>query len=359
MSWAIWVTGRPGSGKSTVARAAAARLAEQGAPVTVLELDRIRHVLTPAPAYSSTEREVVYRALVFMAVALTEAGLPVLIDATAHRRGWRELARRSIPRFAEAQLDCPLEVAQARERTRPRGAAPPDIYAGAGQPGATVPGVDVPYERSVDAELVLDTSVVDAGTAADRIAALGLTLGADLPRRREGEGVVIWITGPPGSGKTTLATRLATALVAEGIRVKVLEWVAMRALVLAGGPAGEVASEIAHRALAYTAKVLAEGGLTVVVDATAPRRAWRGLARQMVATFAEVQLICPAETCIDRERAVRWSWPPDSGVPDVVPEYEYSDNPELMLDTATRSEWATAEDLLRLARRLLRRRAAG
>jgi hypothetical protein len=78
-----------------------------------------------------------------------------------------------------------------------------------------------------------------------------------------------------------------------------------------------------------------------------------------VATFAEVQLICPAGTCLDRERAVRWGWPPVPGAPDVAPEYEYADNPELTLDTATRSEWATAEDLLRLARRLLRRRVAG
>jgi hypothetical protein len=30
-----------------------------------------------------------------------------------------------------------------------------------------------------------------------------------------------------------------------------------------------------------------------------------------------------------------------------------------MLDTATRSEWTVAEDLLRLARRLARRRRAG
>jgi hypothetical protein len=46
-------------------------------------------------------------------------------------------------------------------------------------------------------------------------------------------------------------------------------------------------------------------------------------------------------------------------VPDVVVEYEYSLSPDLLLDTATRSEWAAGEDLLRLARRLLRRRVAG
>jgi adenylylsulfate kinase len=363
MSWAIWVTGRPGSGKSTVARAAAARLAERGVPVTVLELDRIRHVLTPSPTYTAAEREVVYRALVSMARALTEAGVPVVIDATAHRRAWRDLARASIARFAEVQLDCPIEVAQARERTRPRGAAPPDIYASAGRPGATVPGVDVPYERAEAADLTVDTSAEDVATAAEGIAALGMQLEPGAPRPGAGDGAVIWITGPPGSGKTTLAARLAEALTAEGVGVKVLEWATVRALLLAGRPGGEAAEEIAHRALAYTATLLAGAGLTVVVDATAPRRAWRTLARELTGTFAEVQLICPEDVCLDRERAVRWGRQAcphgGGGTPDVVPEYEYSDNPELLLDTATRSEWATAEDLLRLARRLLRRRVAG
>ena len=363
MSWAIWVTGRPGSGKSTVARAAAARLAERGTPVTVLELDEIRRILTPSPTYTDAERDAVYRALVFMAQALVEAGVAVVIDATGHRRAWRDLARVSIPRFAEVQLDCPLEVAEARERTRPAGHAPRDIYAGAGRPGSTVPGVDVPYERATSPELVVDTSVEDVETAAERIAALAGLLGPRLRRRGAGEGAVIWITGPPGSGKTTLAGRLLEGLAAEGGAVTVLEWVALRALVLGGRTASDAAEEVGHRALAYTAKLLADEGLTVVVDATAPRRAWRALAREITGAFAEVQLVCPPEISLARERAVRWgarTCPRRSGsAPDVVVEYEYSLSPDLLLDTATRSEWATGEDLLRLARRLLRRRVAG
>jgi adenylylsulfate kinase len=363
MSWAIWVTGLPGSGKSTVARAAAARLAESGAPVAVLELDRIRRVLTPTPTYSDAEREVVYRALVFMAVTLTEAGVPVLIDATAHRREWRDLARTSIGSFAEVQLDCPLELAQERERTRTSGHAPRDIYASVTRAGATVPGVNAPYERSELPELVVDTAVEDVATAAERIAALRRTLGTSRPRRGLHDGAVIWITGPPGSGKTTLTSRLAEALAVEGIGVTVLEWAALCTLVFGGGSGHEAADDIAHRALAYTAKLLADEGLTVLVDATAPRRAWRALAREITATFAEVQLVCPPEICQDRERAVRWGrrpCPHRGGVAlDVAPEYQYSLSPDLLLDTAARGEWAAGEDLLRLARRLLRRRATG
>jgi adenylylsulfate kinase len=176
VSWAIWITGPPGSGKSSVARAAAALLRARGEPVTVLELDAIRKKITPDPRYTDAERDLVYRALAYMAATLVEAGVPVIVDATAHRRVWRDAARAAIPRFAEVQLLCPLEVCRERERTRPRGHAPGGIYARAGRPGATVPGVDVPYEPALAADLTIDTTVADVATAAAMVAALAQRL---------------------------------------------------------------------------------------------------------------------------------------------------------------------------------------
>lgn len=177
MAWAIWITGPPGSGKSSVARGVAAALAAEGTAVKVLELDEIRAVVTPEPTYTDAEREIVYRALAYMAKLVTEAEVPVLIDATANRRAWRELARRLIPAFAEVQLVCPIEVCQARERSRRRGRAPSGIYARAGQPGATVPGMDIPYETSRHPELVLDTHEMDLETAVQAVASLARRLG--------------------------------------------------------------------------------------------------------------------------------------------------------------------------------------
>lgn len=177
MSWAVWITGLPGSGKTTLTRQVAAALGTRGVPVKVLELDEIRQVVTPTPTYSEAEREIVYRALAYMAKLVTEAGVPVLIDATAPRRAWRDLARSLIPAFAEVQLLCPLEVCRERERNRPEGYAPRAVYARGGLPGATVPGVDVPYEGSLHPELVLNTHECDLWTAVQEVLFLARRLG--------------------------------------------------------------------------------------------------------------------------------------------------------------------------------------
>jgi len=365
VSWAIWITGLPGSGKSALARAAAAALEAAGEPVRVLELDEIRKTLTPRPTYSSAERDVVYRALACMAALLTEAGVPVIIDATANRRLWRDLARAAIPRFAEVQLTCPPELCRARERTRPAGHAPRDIYARAGRPGATVPGADVPYEPGLLSELVIDTSKESEAEASARVVALARELGQE--RRAVVErsaGWAIWITGRPGSGKTTLAERVAEAVAARGIPVKVLDLATMRRFLLHEEPASESQQEIVYRALIHTAKLLTEAGVAVNVDATAPRRVWREAARELIPCFAEVQLVCPPEICVERERASRWGLGAEpreraagSGhatLPDIAVDYEESLRPELVLHTHVHDPWSTVEQVLFLIHRLRR-----
>jgi adenylylsulfate kinase len=363
MSWAIWITGIPGSGKSAIARAAREQLRAQGDLVRLLELDEIRKTLTPQPQYTDAERDVVYRALVYMATLLTEADAPVLIDATAHRRAWRELARRTIPRFAEVQIVCPLEVAQARERVRTDSHAPRAIYERAGHPGATVPGVDVPYEPALAPELVIDSVAESVEAAAARVAALAGELALETPPLAlDGTGWAIWITGPPGSGKTTLTSRALSALSARNIRVRVLDVVTARQFLLPDRPGSEADHEILHRAIAYAAKLLTEAGWGVIVDVTAPRRAWRELARELIPRFAEVQLACPIEVCVERERAARWRlggeaaprpWQP-APPPDLVLDYEESMRPDLILRTDVHDPWSNAEQVLYLVRRLHR-----
>ena len=175
MSWAVWITGLPGSGKSVVAATAAEMLEAWDCRVVVLELDQMRRVLTPHPNDRDAEREAVYRALVHIGAGLVDAGIPVIFDATAHRRAWRDLARAAIKDFAEVQLICPLEICRQREAARVDSHAPAGIYARAGQPGARVPGVNVAYEQARSPELVLDTKDLSVEAAAAAIVGMVTT----------------------------------------------------------------------------------------------------------------------------------------------------------------------------------------
>ncbi len=162
---AVWITGLPGSGKSTVADG----LKEIFPCFVVLRMDEFRTIVTPRPDYSDSEREIVYRALVYLARTLTDLGHDVIIDATGNMRKWRDLARDLIPRYAEVYLKCKTETCIKREgeRRETRG-APRGIYS-KGIEGWPVPGVTVPYEEPLHPEIVVDT---DRLSATDAVASI-------------------------------------------------------------------------------------------------------------------------------------------------------------------------------------------
>jgi adenylylsulfate kinase len=158
---ALWITGTPGSGKSTIAEGVKRNYPD----FIILRMDDLRKIVTPKPSYSDPERDMVYRCLVYTANTLVENGHRVVIDATGNLRAWRDIARKLIPGYAEVYLRCPLEVCKTREQLRPDShGAPRDIYK-KGEAGWPVPGVTVPYEEPKNPELVIDidkTSVADA-----------------------------------------------------------------------------------------------------------------------------------------------------------------------------------------------------
>ncbi len=151
---AIWITGLPGSGKSTISD----RIKNIYPEFVILRMDELRKIVTPNPTYSDSEREIVYRALVYIAKILTELDHDVILDATGNMRRWRELARNLIPRFIEIYLKCPLDVCIERERLRKEThEAPREIY-DKGKKGWPVPGVVVPYEEPLNPEIIIDTA---------------------------------------------------------------------------------------------------------------------------------------------------------------------------------------------------------
>jgi adenylylsulfate kinase len=168
MAWAIWITGLPGSGKTTVAREVADML--KGKKLRTLQLDEIRTIVTPHPTYSEQERDIVYAFLAYAAKVLTECGVNVIIDATANRKRYRDLARQLIPRFVEVYVSCSLKTCKQREAHRIAEFTPRRIYEKSQTPEAAVPGVNVPYETTKNPELTIDSERVAPKEAAEIIA---------------------------------------------------------------------------------------------------------------------------------------------------------------------------------------------
>ena len=114
-NWAIWITGLPASGKSTVAKLLKAKLDEMEVNVAVLESDELRKSFTPNPDYSEDERNKFYSRVIDIGKTLTKNGVNVIIDATGHKKIWRETARKEYPQFLEIYLKCPLEICKLRD----------------------------------------------------------------------------------------------------------------------------------------------------------------------------------------------------------------------------------------------------
>jgi len=167
MAWAIWITGLPGSGKTTIAREVADRLKDDR--LKTLQLDEIRTIVTPQPTYSEQERDIVYAFLAYTAKVLTECGVNVIIDATAHRKRYRDLARRLIPRFAEVYVRCSLRTCVQREADRVTEFTPSGIYEKSHARDAAVPGVNVAYEPTQDPEVKIDSERIAPTDAAEFI----------------------------------------------------------------------------------------------------------------------------------------------------------------------------------------------
>ncbi len=170
MAFAVWFTGLPGSGKTAVAFRTAEILKKKGIEVKILQLDEIRRVLTPHPKYTDEERDIVYASLAYMAKLLTECGINVFIDATANRRKYREAARKIIPQFAEVFIRCPLSVCMEREAHRKAAFSPKGIYKKSVQTGATVPGVNIPYEEPINPLIIIDSDKTKPDESARKVA---------------------------------------------------------------------------------------------------------------------------------------------------------------------------------------------
>lgn len=160
--FAIWLTGLPASGKTTLAQTLRQSLMKRDVAVQILDSDELRNLLTPNPTYSEEERDWFYKVLIWITGLLTDNGVNVLIAATAHKQIYRHAARRRIASFAEVYLQCPAEACCARDtKGLWQRAVSGEIN--------NLPGAGVPYEKPDFPEVRVDTVHCSAEVAAQEV----------------------------------------------------------------------------------------------------------------------------------------------------------------------------------------------
>ncbi|POH60803.1 adenylyl-sulfate kinase [Arthrobacter glacialis] len=163
----IFMTGFSGSGKSTLARALTERLQEDTTtPITLLDGDDTRRILSPGLGFSKEDREANIRRLGWVAAQISRVGGTVVCAPIAPfestRQEVREMAQ-AVGKFVLVHVCTPLEVCEARDRK--------GLYAKARNGELTgFTGIDSPYEVPADADFSIDTSFMGIGEAVEKLA---------------------------------------------------------------------------------------------------------------------------------------------------------------------------------------------
>jgi adenylyl-sulfate kinase len=150
---------------------------------------------------------------------------------------------------------------------------------------------------------------------------------------------VLWFTGLPGAGKSTLARLAAVELEQRGRHVELLDGDVVRTHLSRDLGYSRADRETNIERIAWVSSRLVRAGAVVVVAAIAPYAGSRRRARELVeeqGAFVEVHVATPLEECMRRDpkglyaRAAAGEVANVTGLDDP---YEQPEAPELRLDT--------------------------
>jgi len=162
MSFTVWFTGLPCSGKTTLSRLLYRLLQQRNYQVHLLDGDTIRTSLPRPLSFSKSDRDRHGRRLGSLSSSLNQKGVISIVAAIAPYAETREYNRRLLDNYVEIFCCCPVEVAENRDD---RG-----LYAKARS--GEIPhftGVSDPYETPQAPDVVVYTDREDIDSSLAKI----------------------------------------------------------------------------------------------------------------------------------------------------------------------------------------------
>lgn len=164
---------------------------------------------------------------------------------------------------------------------------------------------------------------------------------------------VLWFTGLPSSGKSTLADEVARRLERMGLKVERLDGDKVREIFPNTGFSREERNQHICR-IGYLCSVLERNGVCPVASFVSPYREARDFVRQITKRFVEVYVATPLEVCEKRDvkelykKARAGEISQFTGVDDP---YEEPENPEIVVHTEKESIEDSAQRVLEYLKR--------
>ncbi len=150
------------------------------------------------------------------------------------------------------------------------------------------------------------------------------------------QGIVLWITGQPATGKTTLALGLLDELHQRGVITLWLDSDDLRSVLTPKATYSSEDRDHFYASINHIAQRATEGGVTVVISATASKESYRQTLREVVPHFVEIWLTASPEAVRERDfkglyrRADAGELPT---FPGLEGNYDAPSNPTLSLNT--------------------------
>ena len=169
------------------------------------------------------------------------------------------------------------------------------------------------------------------------------------------QGVTVWFTGLPSSGKSTIARLLERSFRKEGLKVELLDGDVVRTQLTKGLGFSREDRDLNVKRIGFVCHLLTRNGIIALASVVSPYRETRDFNRRLIGNFVEVHVKASPQAC--EKRDVKGLYQKArageiSGFTGVDDPYEEPLQPEVVCDTESETPEQSAGKVLRCLQNL-------